>query len=360
MGVVTGFPVTTSIGILEEFMKVLTLGTYSDLSTVLKTFSGAEAGTPIVVAATVFKWGLIVLSIYAVVHFVASRLNFTRLFELAVTAAIVVAVILFIATPVETMEVVKNHVSPFVAALSSSKQVDYTPYLLNKTLYLGKILELTSNAFDSLNAFVPSSISVPTMQKGLQPQSVSIAWLPFLIDVVIVIAVVYVISKLNSMVAAVAGLILLLSVVKIDTTSASVLFALLLSAVAMYVLVRIGAYPFLAYPIALMAILVLYLVQPPVNVLSLCLVLITVMTLYPLFYVFAWLLYGTGELLEKREKLGMKKKPVRYVEERAGEWDISYTAFLMTALFSTIMAVYGLTFLGIGTFFAVFFSLVKG
>ena len=344
---------------LEELLNLVTLGAYHDLSTILSQYEGSTTADIIVVFATFFKWFLIIASILGVVKIIGDRLGIPVSYQVIATAGVVLLINLFIITPFETYDIIHKRVAPFFTSLQKTETLAYSPSLLGGTSMLGEYISYSSNMFKLVNANLPGNVSIPTLQQGFPTQTIDISWLSVLIDLLIVGLIVFVISKLSKKVAFVVGSVLLMSVFGVGVETMGLIISIAIAGVMLVTLMRTEYAIFAIFPAGVISILVIYLIQPPVNVLVVILTALIVVLMYPVFYLIAYFIYGTGELLEKREKLGMKKKPVRYVEEAAGEWDVAYTAFIMTLLFSSVLALYGLTFLGVGTFLTIFFALVR-
>lgn len=359
MGFVTSFSLDTTIKPMDEALKVLTLGAYSDLSNILSQFNGGGAvAEPIVIGATVFKWILITASIFAIVRFLSSKLQFSLLGQAVLTIVALVAVMLFIATPFELYNTVEHRVAPFFNAISSNDKIDYTPTLLYGTSMLGKMSATTAQLFGRINSYLPSNVSVPSFENGFSIQEASVSWIATVIDLLLISVIVYLISKFSNIAAGVIGTILLMAVLGVGANTMGVILSIILSVAAIYFLINTVKI-LTVYPLSVLLILLAYIFQPPVNILVILLSAVCIMLMLPVFYLVAYMIYGAGELVEKREKLGMKKRPVKYVEEATGEWDVGYTAILMTLLFSAILALYGPSMIGMGTFFTIFFILVK-
>jgi len=359
MGFITSITFDTSLKIIDEVLRIVTLGAYFDLSSILIGFREATSAEPIVIAATVFKWLLIVASVYGIMELVSRKFDFPLLYRVVATAIVLVVIMLFVTTPFETYDLVESRVAPFFTALADTNVQEYTPTLLTGVSIIGQALSSTKVVFGTVSSFIPTTVSVPTFEGGLTTQEADISWVATIINLLIVGLAIYVLSRISYTVAGVVGAILLMSAIGVGETTMGVLFVLLVSIAAIVILSKTRYRIFIVYPLSAILILSAYIVQPPTNVLVIILTAVTVMLLYPVFYALAYLIYGAGELVEKREKLGMKRKPTKYVEEMAGEWDVTYTAFVMTMLFSAVLALYGPTMLGLGTFFTIFFSMVK-
>lgn len=359
MGFITSLTLDTSFKVIDEVLRIITLGAYSDLSKVVSGFLGIPSAEIIVFAATLFKWLLIIGSIYGVVELISRRFEIPLTYKIAATGVVLLIVMLFITTPFETYDVVENRVAPYLAAISSTDKIEYTPTLFTGITMIGQALSSAKTIFGTINSFIPTSVGVPSFENGFNTQQADISWVATIIDILIVALAIYILSRLSYTVAGVVGAILFMSAIGVGETTMGVLFTLFVSFTAIILLAKTRFRIFIIYPLATMLILIAYMLQPSVNILVIILTVVTVILLYPEFYALAYLIYGAGELMEKREKLGMKRKPTKYVEEMAGEWDVAYTAFIMTILFSSVLALYGPSMLGLGTFFTIFFSIVR-
>lgn len=350
------------ISYIEFGINLLTLGSYNDLSQLLSPSTDVTT-TIFAVMLTVLKWSMLVIAIILFWKFICDKIGLTTLVVLLMTAASVVAILVFYNNPINDVSTVQTRVSGFINSFNSSNY-NYTPSIIEPVISTVEIpVNMTENVLKFASNATPENVTVPTIQPGdrlptLTTTSVNISWIGWLIYIVIILISIYILSRFSKIIAAVVAFIIFaLAISMPNTTVASTIIIIVCLALIYVLLKRIRI--FALYPASAILLVLAYVLQPQQNILIIMLIACLIMCLLPVFYIFGYAVHVTGKFIEERGKLGMKKHPKKYIEEVAGEWDVNAIAILLTMIFVSVVILFGISASGLGTFLALTFGLLR-
>lgn len=342
---------------VETGINVVTLGLYGDISSM---FTGSETTTEMQVVAailTVVKWILLFMALYFISRWICRRIKLTNFVVLAVTIIAVALICVFYNNPMNDYEVISMRLSSLAEAMSTN--ITFKPDIVSVMSGV--------NLTGYIDERIPRNITVPVFTSSggvptITMQNADVSWLRVVIYLLIILVALIVITKVSRVLG---GLIAVLGIGAILNFSNDVMVTILLSLILIVVvstiIFRFSRNRFvIAYPIGLLVVLACYLIQPPSSILIPLLILALLLMLFPVFYLFGALIYMLGEVVEGREKLGMKVKPKRVVEEKVGRWDPVAVGIVLTSLFTLILVLYGVSIQGLGVFLTTSFGLLRG
>ncbi|RLI84683.1 hypothetical protein DRP07_00230 [Archaeoglobales archaeon] len=333
-----------------QLINILSLGSYNDLNSLISTTETNTAATVFAWVLTVLKWGMAAFAIFSILRYVLDKLGFTPVMAVILTAIAMVGIFAFYNTPWNDASIVQSKVSGFMHAMNNTA-VNYTPSLIQPIIaaMTGPISAVNSS-IGYLNSSLPSNLTVPTIQgRSIASTTVNTSWIAWAIFIAIVALAIYIISRFNRLIAGIVAVVLFMVALSIpDDLIASVITIIVCAGLA-YVLFR-HVKILSAYPIAIAILTLAYMIQPPQAVLILMLIAVFIISLLPFFYGVGALLYGVGEIVESRERFGMKKKPKKVIEEYAGEWDPVMIALVLTLFFTGVIVLFGASLSGFGIF----------
>ncbi len=343
-----------SIPALDNALNIVTLGIYKDLLSLIP-----QHASPSSIA---LAW-IVLIARYALagvaIYLVANRF-LDRKLSLMVVAVALVAIVA-VTQPWSLAGEMAKRMGGFESAISSAKMVDYDPSVI-------KAFEPIFDGVNYANSFMHgirenvSNIKVPILDVrngkiGLE--SVSFGWIYYVLAFAIILLTFYFVKSVSgklafALVMAEVGLLL-----GIGTNLISIILICFALAYMAYLLISKGYIVVSVYPIVVIALLVLSLFEIPKGLLVWILLILMYLVLIPMFYLIGWLIAGFGEILEGREKFGLKVKPKKVLEEQVGVWDELAIAIVLAGLFMVVVGVYGLNLVGIGTFTALSIMLFK-
>lgn len=337
------------IGTVTRVLEIVTVGIYRDLSNVISASQKLDSGIFSIVAV-VLKYLITFLALYSIASLIAGRIGVDRKFALAASLAVMAVAAATVANPSEMMKNVDDRIGKYLGALSDGSVRGYVPTLIKGIHPIEEVIKVTWYPVDYVTNKIPSNVTVPTLSPGLKSTEVDVSWIKTVFAIIFAALLVYLVSKFSKVAALIVASIYVTPIFGVTTDMQSVITTIIASIVGAYFLISRKLIPLSIYPISIAIVLIMYLIQPPVNVLTVVLSALIIATLYPMFYLMSVAFYGVEEIVEKREKLGMKVKPKKYLEEQTGYWDIDYAAFVMTVVFAALIAIYGVNLIGLGTY----------
>jgi len=337
--------------VIANLINVLSLGIYQDIQNILHPHS-SPASTALAWAIVVARFVFMALAVYAVVRKFAPNLTIP-----AIIASVVLATV--VTQPWHVAEGISNRIGGFEEAMSCTDLVDYNPSLLKFPVirdiisFIGDALEKAEQGFNSIKNSTVISIPLPSISgNSLSLKPVTVEWLYYLIVFVIVLLTILVLKNVSRAVMVVAVLVEVALLMGVALNVVALIVVILLLFVLTYYLVRHRWFVLAIYPFTIAMLLTLDMLKIPENTLLMLLVALMYLSLIPVFYAVGLTMAGVGEVIEHREKLGMKIKPKKVIEEAAGEWDARVVAVILTGIFMIAVMLYGanifavLTFLG--------------
>jgi len=346
---------------IEYAINLASLGTWSDLSSILQNAPHEPSATALAWALAILKWGLLFSALFFFFRTVCDRLGFTSLVALILSAAALIPILLFYNTPWNDADIMAGRISAFMHAFGSEH--NYTPALceaVNLTALPIRTLNESASGFATL---LPNNTTMPAIvsQQGMPAVAVvnvDLSWLGFALCLAMAVAAAYLLSRFSRLVAALALFIVIAALMGLK---AELLASVVLIVLCIYLAwLAVKHKPVLAcYPLAVVLVLCLYIAQPPGWILTPGLIAALILTLFPLFYAVGMTFYAVGEIMESREKLGMKVKPKKVIEEQVGEWDPVMVAAILTLLFVAVVSLFGLTLSGLGVFLSTSYGILR-
>ena len=351
---------------IEYAINLASLGTWADLSSILQNAPHEPSATALAWALAILKWGLLFSALFFFFRTVCDRLGFTSLVALILSAAALIPILLFYNTPWNDADIMAGRISAFMHAFEEDR--DYVPSLYRAVNLTTVPIKMLNGSISGVVSSLPKNGTIPVVsgQQGLPAittAEVDLSWLGVAIYLALAAGIAYVLLRLSKLLAGLAFFVILAVAMGFREDIIASVVAIVLCAYLTLLLVRSerwSKFRFLAcYPLAVIVVLILYILQPPGWILTPGLIVALVLTLFPLFYVVGIAFYMVGEVLERREKLGMKVKPKKVIEEQAGEWDPVMVAVLLTAIFIAAVSLFGLTLSGLGVFLSTSYGLFK-
>ena len=350
----------------EYAINLASLGTWSDLQLQLQNTSPEPSAIAFAWILTVLKWALLFSALFFGFRIVCDRLGFTSLAALIVAVLALIPILAFYNTPWNDADIMASRISAFMHAFEEDHH--YVPSLYRAVNLTAVPIKMLNGSISGVVSSLPKNGTIPVVsgQQGLPAittAEVDLSWLGAAICLALAAGIAYVLLRLSKLLAGLAFFVILAVAMGFREDIIASVVAIALCAYLAFLLVRgerWSEFRFLAcYPLAVIVILVLYILQPPGWILTPGLIIALVLTLFPLFYVVGIAFYMVGEVLERREKLGMKVKPKKVIEEQAGEWDPVMVAVLLTAIFIAAVSLFGLTLSGLGVFLSTSYGLFK-
>lgn len=344
--------------IIELFVSCVTLGLFKDIVNILPK-SDSPASLALAWAVTVARYAIVGFIIYAVTRRYIGR------YAILATAIAVVAMVL-VTQPWTTVNEVAERFGGLDAVMKDYSLTRYSPSLL-KVGYINNSLNLAYNYTESLEKAVVSAknasyikINVPHIENNtLTFRTVSLEWIFYLITLVAIFLVFYILKHLNKYIAViVASSLFAMFFLGISTRlifDIALVLALILAAWYVFKFAKVLA----IYPIVVAVMLLLSLVELPKFYLFITLVALMYLTLIPVFYAVGIAVAEIGEVIERRDKFGMKVKPKKVIEERAGVWDKFAVAVILSAVFLIAIVLFGANIYGLMTFIGIVASLFR-
>jgi len=344
--------------IIEWFVNLITLGLFKDIINLLPE-SNNPASLALAWSLHIARYVIIAFIIYSIAKRVLHR------YALLVTA-IATVLIVVLTQPWIAVEETAERISGVDAIMKDYSPTKYKPSLLSVN-----VVNNTLNTIYSYAEVVESSVAVVRNATSIKVgipyienytvkfKQVSFEWLFYLLTLIAIFITFYILKHLNKYLAVVVALslfaIFLLGVdVKLIFTIALIL-ALFLSAWYVFKHVKILA----VYPIVIAIMLILSLIELPKLLLFCILISLMYISLIPVFYVIGSVIAEVGEIIERREKFGMKVKPKKVIEERTGEWDKLAVAIILSAVFLVAIVLFGANMYGLATFIGLTISLFR-
>jgi len=339
-----------------------TLGTYKDLNSIISTHPETEP-SPFAWLIIAAKLLILAVTAFALWRLIGRKLALKDSVVLFLAAATTIAAL--VATqPWENAEAVGARISGFAESLTMDPMdpVEYTPSLLSPAIeFVSAPVSVINDALDL--GFMPETAKLPTIQGGDFPtvafSEVDLGWLRTLIYIALILLAFYAASKLNLLAGLLAACVLSLLAIDVSNQKIACVIIAALSAACACFLHRRGLTFLAAYPAAVILLCSAFLLQPPKAFLVLILTASFMLSLFPLFYLLGLILRAGGELFEAREKLGMKRRPVKVVEAEAGEWDPVAVALIGTLWFTAVIILFGSGLQGLTTFLAGLIAMMK-
>jgi len=344
--------------IIEWFINLITLGLFKDIINLLP-----ENNNP---ASLALAWALYIAR-YIIIAFIIYSIAKRVLHRYALPVAAIATVFIIVLT------------QPWIAVEESAERIggidvimqDYNLTKYEPSLLTVDVINSTLNMFYNYTKVVESSVAVvkniTSVKVGVpyienytvKFKQVSFEWLYYFLILIAIFLTFYVLKHLNKYLAVVVALslfaIFLLGVdVKLIFTIALIL-ALFLSAWYIFRYVKILA----VYPLVVVIMLTLTLIELPRLVLFCILISLMYLSLIPVFYVIGSVIAEAGEIIERREKFGMKVKPKKIIEERTGEWDKLAVAIILSTVFLITIFLFGANVYGLITFIGLTISLFR-
>ena len=355
--------VNQSISLIEKGVNFLTFGSYSDLSSLLTPSTQEPSAAIFASILVVVKWFLLLVAIFIFWKIACDKLGFTAVVALALTGASVMAILLFYNTPMHDFDVLQSRASGFIHAFNN-ESTNYTPSLIQPLLaYTEMPINFTNNTLMAARNAVPGNITVPVIQSNgalpsISSTSVNTSWVGWLIYLLLIALSIYIISRFSKLLAGLVAFIIFGLAINLPDKTIACTIIIVVCAALVYVL--IGRFTILAaYPAAIIMLTLAYMLQPPQYILLTLLTSSLILSLLPVFYAFGYILYAAGEIVEGRQKLGLKTKPKKVIDEVYGQWDVNAVAVVLTLLFVVITILFGISLQGLGTFLAITAGLLK-
>jgi len=345
-----------------QALSYLTLGSYGDLTSLLAPTTPEATASAFAWGLTALKWILLCLAIFLFWRWVCERLKLIDLIPVLLTVATVIVALWFYNTPWNDAETIAMRVSSFSNALSSTS-VNYTPSVLQPMINLTKMpVDFIDDTLKTVENSIPKNITAPVIQgDGSLPtigsSEFDTSWLRFLVYALLSFASIYLLSRISKVLAGVIAAIIFLLAINISNDTIACIILIIACLAAIWLLRKTKI--LIAYPLTVIILCLAYILQPPQNILLLFLIAAFVVSLLPIFYGVGAGLYTAGEILEAREKLGMKLKPKKAIEEYAGRWDVNAVAIILTLLFVAIIGLFSVSLSGLGTFLAISVALLR-
>jgi len=306
------------------------------------------------------------IAIYIVSSKILDRFGYDSQLALLFTAGVIVLAAIF-TQPWNIAEDLSVRLGGFERAIGDVNPVNYTPTLLKSfpfnytigSVYYG--VSLLDQSLEGLRNATAITTQVPDIGSDYKVTmtTISFDWLYYVIVFIIIAITFYVLKHFNRYVAIVAVGIEVALLLGISANLVVTLLLIALFVIASAWLIKKGYVVWAIYPIIVAVLLTLTLVSLPKGLLVIILSVLLYLSLIPIFYAIGLFIAGVGELVEHREKFGLKVKPKKVIEETAGEWDAIAVAVVLSGLFLASIALYGATILGIGTFLALSTLLFK-
>jgi len=350
--------------VINFIVSIMTLGIYNDISNLIEPTSNPSSSA-IAYAITIARVVFAGVTTFVILRKLCDRFKLNERIVIFGTVAMVI-VYIAITQPWVVAEDLSNRIGGFTEALSDYDVVEYSPTLLN-TFPVNVFMDVVYNGVDSLDGVfswmrnkTSFSVSLPDVgRNGVTSTDVSFDWLYFLIVIALVLIVFYILKHFNKVLAVIA----VVTIISLGLgISANLIITLILVGFMVYLsvmLVKKGRYIVSIYPVLFSALLVLSLIQIPKSMLIILLLVLMYLALIPAFYLVGLAIAGVGEVLEQREKFGMKVKPKKVIEESVGEWDELAVSVVLSGIFMLSIALYGTTLLGLITFIAISTLILK-
>jgi len=333
--------------IIAEAIKVLTLGTYSDINLLLSP-SPNNTSTVLAMLIIVLKYALLATAIYAF----TSRFTSSKNAVMVTAAALLVAVI--ITQPWTQGNEISSRISMLQNGFADNSEVKFNPTLL-KSWPAKDVIGFTSAALGSVYNATSSLKSATTIKTPFM----EIDWIYYVVLIIVSALAFYVLKTYSKLLAISVPAIMVMMLIGLPLQLVVAIILVIVLAVVAYYLQKL--HPVLSiYPAVFAALVIISLISIPTNVLIALLMVLMFISLIPVFYLVGILLAGFGKVVEEREKLGMKIRPKKLIEETAGQWDPIAVAIILTALFVVVLAIFGANLYGIGTFVGLSVGLVRG
>jgi len=332
-----------------QAISIITLGIFADISDLIPSHSDPSS-LALAWVIIIARLGLATLAVFAVTRKLIPQ------FSIPITLG-VLAILVAFTQPWTLAEETATRIGGFEKAMSDTTVVSFTPHLLlfePTRMVFSKVYDgvnMLQVAFSSLKNITSVQMQVPDVEDyKLTMNTISFDWMYYIIALGIILASFYVLKHVNKYLAvAVAGIeIALLFGISSNLVVTITLIGLFL-VLAIY-LFKKGYYVVGLYPVIVAVLLVLSMVSLPKNVLLLILMVLMYVSLIPVFYLIGLMFAGFGSIVEHREKLGMKVKPKKVIEEQAGEWDALAVAIVLSGLFLVSIALLGANVFGLATF----------
>jgi len=337
---------------IAEAVSIVTLGTYSDINTILVP-SSSDVSALLATILVLLKLIMPTLAAYAI----ADRLAGKQVAIIA-AAATLIAVAVF-TQPWAQMADVSSRISMLQTGLADDSPIEYTPTLLRDGP-VNVALNYTELALDKFAGSAALLKNATTISFGVpfSNEKVRIDWLYYALIVALAAVGFFVVKQYNKYlaIAVIAVAVYLLLGIPAELTARIVLLIAMVAAA--YLLQKV--HPVLVlYPAVAAALLLISMLTLPTNVVLVVLLVLMFLSLVPLFYFVGIVIAGVGKVVEEREKLGMKVRPKKMIEETAGQWDPVAVAIVLTSIFVAALALFGATIYGIGTFVGMAVGLIR-
>lgn len=344
--------------IIELFITIITLGLFKDITNLLPKSSN--------LASLTLAWAIII-GRYAVIAFIIFVIanKYIRRYAIPATIITVVAIVM-LTQPWITVNEIAGRFGGIDVVMKDYNLTRYYPSLLAVDI-VNSTFNLVYSYIESLEKAVIVMKNATSIKAGVPHienntvtfRTVSFEWMFYLIALVAILLVFYILKHLNKYIAVlVVASLFAMFFFKI---SAKLIFVCTL----ILALILISWYVFkfvkvlVVYPIIIAIILMLSLIELPRSILFIILVVLMYISLLPVFYIIGIVVAEIGEIIERREKFGMKVKPKKIIEEKTGEWDKIAVALILSAVFLIAIVLFGANIYGIMTFIGMMMALFR-
>jgi len=350
---------------IHQILTVITLGLFSDISHLIPP-QADPTSTLIAYLVVIARFAIAGVAIYLVASKILDRLGYDPAMAILIVAGVLI-VIALITHPWVIAKDLSDRLGGFERAMNDYRPVKFTPTLLRSppfnytigSVYYG--VSMLNRSLEQLKSATSLKMTLPDVGSGyrITTKTVTFNWIYYLITFVIIGLTFYILKSVSKWLAlTVVGVeVALLLGISAGLVVTIVLIGLFV--VASVYLIKSGYVVWSIYPIIVAVLLALSLISLPKALLIVILSVLLYLSLIPVFYAIGWFIAGVGELVEQREKFGLKVKPKKVIEEQAGVWDEVAIAVVLSALFLVSIALYGATILGVGTFMALSLMILR-
>ena len=332
----------------KNVLNVVSLKSLEDLTYITNSVPQQDVSW-LVGVIVIIKWAALIAAICLFYLTVLPRLKVRHpIIPFIATAVTVIVICVSLTNPFADMDSINVRFSKISGAFSQG-DVTYTPSLLKDVPFQNPLRILLSE--------VPTNVSAPIIEDDQWTfKEFNIA--PVLLIFMLLATIVF-LTRFNKWATVVVGSLIVATL--IGLSDAKILDVIIITAaVALcYYLLRTKIRFLVVYPIALSLLAILDILQPPSNIAFTVFGVVFVLSLIPVFYIVGLFLMSIGAMRETRTKFGMKKKPIKIVEEEAGQYDPLVTSLILSLLFTASIILYGTTMGALGFFVTTVVGLLK-